>query len=96
MVFWAKKSLRDRIRNHFGVDPTDLPILTQEFASYNHVNVQLALDAYFDEKKGTQEMLGWQGGISVFSFKNSTLSELVATRSIASFFGFSGAKIAPV
>lgn len=96
MVFWAKKSLRDKIRHHFGVDPTDLPILTQEFASYNHVNVQLALDAYFAEKKGWQEMLGWQGGISVFSFKNSTLSELVATRSIASFFGFSGAKIAPV
>lgn len=96
MVFWAKKSLRDRIRNHFGVDPTDLPILTQEFASYNHVNVQLALDAYFAEHKGTQEMLGWQGGISVFSFKTSTLSELVATRSLASFFGFSGAKIAPV
>ena len=96
MVFWAKKSLRDRIKHHFGVDPTDLPILTQEFASYNHVNVQLALDAFFAEKKGTQEMVGWQGGISVFSFKNSTLSELVAAKSIATYFGFGGAKTAPV
>jgi len=96
MVFWAKKSLRDRIKHHFGVDPTDLPILTQEFASYNHVNVQLALDAFFAEKKGTQEMVGWQGGISVFSFKSSTLSELVAAKSIATYFGFGGAKTAPV
>lgn len=96
MVFWSKKNLRDRIKQHFGMEPTNLPILTQEFASYNHVNVQLALDAYFEEKKGTQDMLGWQGGMSMFSFKSSTLSELVAARSFASIFGFSGAKVAPV
>ncbi len=96
MVFWSKKNLRDRIKHHFGMDPTDLPILTQEFASYNHVNVQLALDSYFEEKQGTKEMVGWQGGMSMFSIKGSTLSELVASRSFASLFGFSGAKIAPI
>lgn len=96
MVFWSKKNLRDRIKHHFGMDPTNLPILTQEFASYNHVNVQIALDAYFAEKNSSPEMIGWQGGMGMFSFKSSTLSELVASRSFASFFGFSGAKIAPI
>ena len=39
-------SLRVRIRDHLGVDPSSLPVVGEEVAVYNRVNLQLALDAW--------------------------------------------------
>jgi hypothetical protein len=39
-------SLRVRVRDHLGVDPESLPVIGEEVATYNRVNLQLALDAW--------------------------------------------------
>ena len=38
--------LFERIQAHLGTDPTHLPVITEEFDSFEHPNVQVALDAY--------------------------------------------------
>jgi len=38
--------VRDRLDRHLGVDHSTLPVLSQSFAPYDHVNVQVALTAY--------------------------------------------------
>ena len=41
--------LADRIRAHLGVDPAQLPVIAEEFDSFEHPNLQVALDEYMSE-----------------------------------------------
>jgi ATPase family associated with various cellular activities (AAA) len=45
-----------RLRQHLGVDPSTLDVLTEELSDYDHVNVQVALDAL----GGERELIGLQ------------------------------------
>jgi hypothetical protein len=48
------------VREHLGADPTTLPIVSETFDSWQHVNVQVALDAVLAES-APAETLGVQG-----------------------------------
>jgi hypothetical protein len=45
-----------RLREHLGADPSELDVLTEELSEYDHVNVQVALDAL----GGERELIGLQ------------------------------------
>jgi hypothetical protein len=45
-----------RLRQHLGADPSELDVLTEELSEYDHVNVQVALDAL----GGERELIGLQ------------------------------------
>jgi len=47
-----------RLRAHFGADPLSLPIVSEEFETYDHANVQVALDAYLEPPRRSFEILG--------------------------------------
>ena len=50
--------LRGRLTDHFGVTPTALPIVAEQFPSHNHPNVQVALEGYLAEDRRAFELLG--------------------------------------
>ncbi|MGH9153791.1 MAG: AAA family ATPase [Acidimicrobiales bacterium] len=49
---------RARLNDHFGVAPTALPIVGEQFPSHNHPNVQVALESYLAEGRRRFELLG--------------------------------------
>ena len=50
--------LRGRVRDHLGVDPAGLEVVTEELSHYDHVNFQVALDALAEETGERPELLG--------------------------------------
>ena len=52
-------SLRTRVRDHLGVDPGSLPVIGEEVAIYNRVNLQLALDAWAQGEDRAIEPIGF-------------------------------------
>jgi hypothetical protein len=50
--------LLDRLRTHLGGEPGRMPIITEEFDSYEHPNVQVALDAVLWSNGRTAELVG--------------------------------------
>jgi hypothetical protein len=42
--------IRRRLREHLGADPAELEVLTEDLSEYDHVNVQVALDAHGGER----------------------------------------------
>jgi hypothetical protein len=52
-------SLRTRVRDHLGVDPGSLPVIGEEVAIYNRVNLQLALDAWAQGEGRAIEPIGF-------------------------------------
>src|SRR4051812_40597865 len=79
-----------RLRAHFGADPTRLPIVSQKFEPADHVNVQLALDAVNDQ---VVEMLGVGG--TMRGMMGASLSELI-TPAHMGMTGVGGPRIGPV
>jgi hypothetical protein len=52
--------LLERIQAHLGPDLANLPVIAEEFATYDHPNVQVALDAYLAEPgRLAQRLLGF-------------------------------------
>src|SRR4051812_46105118 len=47
-----------RLTDHFGVTPTGLPIVGEQFASHEHPNLQLAFDDYVSEEGRSFQLLG--------------------------------------
>ncbi|WP_433169021.1 AAA family ATPase [Kribbella sp. CA-247076] len=52
-----RESLQDRLRDHLGVDPEQVPVVAANFPSYDLPNVQLAVEAWFD----SYELVGLAG-----------------------------------
>ena len=48
----------DRLREHFGVEPTALPVIAEEFQRYDHPNLQVALDAYVKVDGRSSSLVG--------------------------------------
>ncbi len=62
---WAERNapvpepvLRRRLREHLDHDPTALEVLSEELSSYDHVNVQVAIDAVSEEAGTEVEVIG--------------------------------------
>jgi cell division protease FtsH len=53
----ARESLRQRFQAYLGADPEELPVVAASFPSFDLPNVQLAVEAWFDEF----ELLGLAG-----------------------------------
>jgi ATPase family associated with various cellular activities (AAA)/AAA+ lid domain len=65
-----------RIRDHLGVDPTSLSVVSQEFEGTDHPNVQVALDAYLEPDTRTVELLGFASPFA--GYQPVTLATLLA------------------
>ncbi len=77
-----------------GKDPAGLPIISEHFEGHNHPNLHLALEEYGKTNGRTVTMTGIQGGL--LSFGGTSLADLVAPKTMASFVGLGGAKEGPV
>jgi hypothetical protein len=54
----AENPLLDRIRAHLGAAPSQLPVIAEEFETFEHPNVQVALEAYVAADGRQAELLG--------------------------------------
>ncbi len=54
--------LRERIDAHLGRDSAELPVVSEGFAPYDQVNVQVAMTAYLERGERAHELLGLAGG----------------------------------
>lgn len=64
-----------RLRDHLGADPLGLPIITATFAPFEHPDVQLAVDAYTDDRGRATDAFGLSGG----GRRHMDVSELLGT-----------------
>ena len=85
------KDLRTKISEHMGKDPASLSIVTEQFDRYNQANLQIALDELTGKNGRTCSILGIQGGF-LNNLTGTSLADLVASQSVASFVGLGGAK----
>lgn len=85
------KDLRTKIQEHMGKDPASLSIVTEQFEKYNQANLQLALDELTTKNGRSCSILGIQGGF-LNNLTGTSLADLVASQSVASFVGLGGAK----
>ena len=53
---------RSLLQDHLGADPTTLPLVSETFGSWDHANVQVALDAWLEAPGRTAEAIGVLGG----------------------------------
>jgi cell division protease FtsH len=64
-VYQEPRSMRpplaDRLREHLGVDPSEIPVHTAKFAPYDHANVHLALIGWFEQAGRAYELVGMTG-----------------------------------
>lgn len=60
---WEQRpsELRTLIDRHLRTESTGLPVVAQSFMPFDHVNVQVALQAYLSEQGTTYEILGLSG-----------------------------------
>jgi DNA polymerase III delta prime subunit len=54
-------ALRDRMDEHLGADTTELPVVADVFESWDHINVQTAVDAWLTEPGRSHELFGLMG-----------------------------------
>ena len=86
LLEWAQRTavresvFHRRLREHFGTDPSELPVTSHDVADYDQPNVQVALEAYLAEPGRSAETIG----ISASSHADVSLSQL-ASRGM---FGF--------
>jgi cell division protease FtsH len=71
----AGSPVRDLLDRHLGEDSSPLPVVAEGHAPYDHVNLQVALDAYLAEEGRTHELVGFTGQ----QRRYMTLADLVAT-----------------
>jgi cell division protease FtsH len=56
-----RSALRDHLDRHLGTDSAALPVISDSFAAYDHVNVQIALSAYLAADGRGHELVGLTG-----------------------------------
>lgn len=54
----ARSAFETTLRNHFGAEPQQLPVVGEQLEVAEHVNLQLAIDAYIGEEGRTSSLLG--------------------------------------
>jgi len=53
--------VRATLEEHLGRDPLRLPVISDRYAPFEHVNVQAALDAWLEQRGGSHELVGLRG-----------------------------------
>jgi cell division protease FtsH len=53
--------IRDLLDGHLGADASVLPVVSEGYPSYDHANLQVALDAYLEGDGRTSELIGLSG-----------------------------------
>src|SRR5262249_19466785 len=81
-----------RLREHFAQAPTTLPVVSEEFETYDHPNVHLAIEDYLVQAGRSADIVGIT---SDHKFMGIGLSDLVAPAGSA-LLGRSGATEGPV
>jgi hypothetical protein len=90
----GNKDVRGKIVEHFGKDPANFTIVSEQFEGYNQPNLQLAMDKFITAGSRSAVVIGLQGG--VLNFMGIPMSEIVSPKSVVSMVGFGGAKEGPV
>ena len=54
-------TLGGRLEEHLGVDPLSLPVVAEEFASFDHPNLQVAIEAWLEATAHPYELVGVAG-----------------------------------
>lgn len=85
------KDLRQKVYDHMGVDPSTLPIVSEQFDKYNHPNLQIALNEICDGKDNQVTVLGIQSGF-VNNITGTSLKDIISPQSFASMVGLGGVK----
>lgn len=67
--------LLDRIRDHLGADPAQLPVTTEEYDRFEHPNLQVALNAYAEGADREVALVGVAANTR--RFMEMTLSDLL-------------------
>ncbi len=57
----AASPLKDLLDRHIGADVETIPVITESFAAYDHVNVQVAMSAYLQVGGRTHRVVGMTG-----------------------------------
>jgi DNA polymerase III delta prime subunit len=68
--------LLERIAAHLGVELSRLPVISEEFDSFEHPNLQVALDAYVSQPGREAELVGF--GLDNKRFMQLGLSDLIS------------------
>lgn len=89
-----KNEFRFKLKEHFGVDPTTLPVLSDRYPQYQHANVFLAIEDYLKENNCTHAVLGMLN--QFMQFKSHSISELIAPTSAINVMGIGGPKEGPI
>jgi DNA polymerase III delta prime subunit len=71
-----RSPLMDRIQTHLGTDPTQLPVISEEYDAFEHPNAQVALDAYLAGPERQADLVG-VGGNSMRNM-NFSLSDFLS------------------
>ncbi|MFG1908485.1 AAA family ATPase [Kribbella sp. NPDC048928] len=72
-----RESLRERLRDHLGVEPEQVPVVASSYPAYDLPNVQRAIEAWFD----SYEVLGLAGS----NRSHHSLGELLEVAEYARF-----------
>ena len=67
--------IRERLDGHLGEDSSVLPVVSEAYPSYDHPNLQIALEAFLEAEGRTSELIG----ISGQQRRWMSLSDLVAS-----------------
>jgi hypothetical protein len=89
----AEPVFAQRIRAHFEADPTQLPIVSQQFETADHANVQVAVDAVTGREGCAVELLGVGG--TMRGMMSAALSDLITPPNVG-MMGGEGPRIGPV
>src|SRR5882762_11137892 len=72
--------LLDRIRAHVGIDPTQLPVIAEEFDAYEQPNLQVAFDDYLQRAGRHADLVGVAAENK--RFVGPGLSDLLSRRTV--------------
>ncbi|NGN64478.1 AAA family ATPase [Streptomyces sp. A7024] len=67
------RSLMERLADHLGARPEEIPVVKGGYAAYDHANVHLALERWFSSEGRTHELIGLTGAGRV----HDSLSEIL-------------------
>ena len=89
-----KNEFRFKLKEHFGNDPSTLPIISDRYPQYQHANVFLAIEDYLKEQKLSHTLIGILN--QFMQFKSSSISELITPTSAINMMGIGAPKEGPV
>jgi len=82
MIYLAQSTdhpspLRQRFDEHLKTDASEVPVLSETFESYDHVNVQRAIDRFLSSRGRKHDLVGVAGS------RTMSLSDLIATKALS-------------